>query len=103
MRPSLGTRSILLGLMVGLVFIPSLLATAGCNSDDGKDSEKTNKDRDRLSQMREKSGGDWSKLSDADKAYVIDIAHGDENSAHMLFNPKGTHAPRPGSGPAPSK
>jgi hypothetical protein len=83
---------------------PLVLVPAGCGNSAG-DSQKTVTERDRLTDMRTKSGGDWDKLSQDDKDYVLKMADGSESTARMLFNPLGGHG-GPGvhpGGPGPGK
>jgi hypothetical protein len=65
------------------------LAIVGCNrpSDDGIPSaEKAQADT--LSAIAERSGGDWNRLTDADRTFLKQQAGGDEKSAQMLLMAK---------------
>ena len=58
-----------------------------CGSNDGSSAE-TKQQASRLAQIQEKSGGDWNKLSEEDRNYLVnDLAHGNEASARMLLGP----------------
>ena len=39
----------------------------------------------RLQQVAKTSGGDWNRLSPADRAFLLEMAHGNERSARMLL------------------
>jgi len=64
----------------------------GCGSGGGESAE-TQKGADQLGDIKKRSGGDWEKLTAADKDFVIKLAHGSESTAKMLIGP-----PRPGPG-----
>jgi len=69
------------------MIIACTLVLAGCGSSDGS-SEKTKEQSSRLNEIQRKSGGDWAKLTDEDKNYLVnELAHGNENSAKMLLGP----------------
>ena len=74
-------------LILGSAFAVALMC--GCGSkDDSAPSAETAKQADRLTQIQTKTNGDWGKLSDADKSYLVnDLAHGSESTAKMLLGP----------------
>ena len=82
----------------GLAAVVLAAPIAGCHSDAGQPLSDTQKQgADRLATISKTSGGDWDKVSQADKDYIIkNVANGDEHTARMLI------APPPGraSGPA---
>lgn len=89
-----------LASFVVLASLSAVCATGilGCGSDSGQDAKKTVEERDRLSAIKAQSGGDWNKLSQSDKDYVLQLVHGSESSAKMLLSPPG--GGRPAGGPA---
>jgi len=72
------------------------IAISGCHSDAGQPlTESQKQGADRLATISKSSGGDWDKVSQADKDYLIkNVANGDEHTAKMLI------APPPGAGGA---
>ncbi|MDR3688177.1 MAG: hypothetical protein P4L46_02275 [Fimbriimonas sp.] len=79
-----------------LAGVLAALAVGGCGHDDSAPSAKTQEQSSRLNEIQQKTGSDWSKLSDADKNYLInDLAHGSEQTARMLLGPPARPA-RPG-------
>jgi uncharacterized lipoprotein NlpE involved in copper resistance len=86
---------------LGLIAIV-ILTLAGCSQ--GEDDGLSKKDQEagtRIEQIAKASGGDWSKVSDADKKYLVDeVSMGSEQSARKLIEAKsGKMAGGPG-GPA---
>jgi hypothetical protein len=82
-----------------------LIAAIGCapsNGDDGL-SKADVEAASRVDQIATASGGDWSKVSDADKKYLVDeVSMGSEKSAQMLLMAKsGKLQATPGGKPAP--
>lgn len=79
-----------------------LVATLGCARDDGLKPEERQM-ANRLDEITRKSGGDWDKLSDSEKRYLIqDISHGSEPSARMLLMARGGKLRgKPGGAPRP--
>ncbi|MDX1934411.1 MAG: hypothetical protein SFU56_17560 [Capsulimonadales bacterium] len=77
------------------------LPLVGCQPDDGVPaSEKAQAQR--LDTIARDSGGDWEKLSETDKAYLIkEIAHGKESDARMILLAKAGKLRRPAGGPQP--
>src|SRR5438105_10862982 len=58
---------------------------AGCHKgDDGMSAEQHQKG-DRLSEIAKKTGGDWNKVSQADRDFLMQMAYGNEQSARMLL------------------
>ncbi len=75
------------------------LFAVGCGEKDPGPSAETQKQSDRLSQIQQSSGGDWNKMSQADKDYMInELGQGSEAKAKMLLGPpaKGTPGQVPG-------
>jgi hypothetical protein len=67
------------------------LALVGCNQggDDGL-SKKDQEAGTRIEQIAKDSGGDWSKVSQADKDYLIkEVSMGSEQSAQKLIEARG--------------
>lgn len=58
---------------------------AGCSPQgEGLDKSQTAM-ADKMSEIVKRSGGDWQKLTDADKKYLVGLANGDEQAAQMSF------------------
>ncbi len=76
----------------------ALVALGGCGSgDDSKPSKETTQQADRITEIRKSTGSDWSKVSDADKAYLInEVGHGSESTAKMIFSGPGKPVMPPG-------
>lgn len=69
------------------LLIACAVVVSGCGSGDGA-SEKTKEQSSRLNEIQTKTGGDWNKLTEEDKNYLVnELAHGNENSAKMLLGP----------------
>lgn len=63
----------------------------GCGNNPGDDgiSGKDKETGSRLEQIAKASGGDWDKLSQADKDFLVkDVAQGSEQTAKMLLQSK---------------
>ncbi len=90
----LAISSALLGVCLG-----------GCSHDSGpQDSPQQKADADRMTEIQRKTGGDWSKLTDADKKWLLDQCGGNENSAKMLLGPPKVHiGPPAGASGGPGK
>jgi len=84
--------------LLGLAAVLVSAAATGCHSDAGQPLTDTQKQgADRLATISKASGGDWDKVSQEDKDYLIkNVANGDEHTAKMLI------APPPGGGSGPS-
>jgi hypothetical protein len=77
------------------------LPLAGCNKNgDGLDKSQTAMAA-RMKDIVSRSGGDWQKVSEADRKYLIGLANGDEQAAQMSFRAQtgGLKITRPPSGP----
>lgn len=89
-------------LSMSLLVLP-LLSTTGCSkSDDGMSSQQQEK-ANRLDTIARQSGGDWEKVSQADRDYLVkELSSGNEASAKMLLLAKaGKLTMAPGGGPKP--
>lgn len=79
----------------------------GCSSKDDGLSTEQHQTQDRFTQIMQKTNGDWEKLSNDDKKFIIDdLSHGNEDSAKMMFKMRamrGQGAPGGGPGGPPSK
>lgn len=68
------------------------LILAGCATNDMSDDGLSAGDKqaaNRLAEIAKTSGGDWNKLSQSDKDYLVnDVAHGSEQTAKMLLQSK---------------
>jgi hypothetical protein len=63
---------------------------AGCQKADDGLSADQQKITDRLDEIAKKTGGDWEKLNDVDKKYLVtELGHGNETSARMILSAKG--------------
>jgi len=90
-----GIHAAFLALLAVMVAMPLF---AGCKEpDDGiPPAEKANADR--LAQIAKASGGDFDRLTPADRDYLVNtIAHGNEQAARMMLMAKSGR--RPGGGP----
>lgn len=91
-------RAYLLAAFASVLALPII----GCSkADDGMNSEQVQK-ADRLTEIAKKSDGDWSKVSQSDRDYILkDVTHGDEAAAKMLMLAKaGKLKGSPGGGPS---
>ena len=92
-----------------MLLVVLLSVVGGCtgSDDDGLDPKEV-KAASRVEQIAKSSGGDWSKVSEADKKYLVEeISMGSEQSAKMLImsksgslraSPGGAHSGGPPSG-----
>lgn len=91
-------------VVMGGLLASLLLGAWGCGEAEPAVSDKTKGEQNQLEDIRSRTGYDWSKATDADKKFLTDTCHGDENCAKMLlFRPKPggpTRRPTPG-GPPP--
>ncbi|HZO88378.1 MAG TPA: hypothetical protein VFB38_08560 [Chthonomonadaceae bacterium] len=79
-------RGAVILLAACLVSVP----VAGCHREDDGLSPKQRQTVDRLDEIAKKSGGDWDKVSQADRDYLVnEVAHGSEQSAKMMLMAKG--------------
>jgi hypothetical protein len=79
------------------------IALAGCgqSSDDGL-SKKDQEAGTRIEQIAKESGGDWEKISEADRKYLVEVSMGSEQSAKMLiYSKSGKLQGTPGGTPKP--
>jgi hypothetical protein len=75
----------MLSLVIAVGFI---VPTAGCHNDSGLKPEQEQM-ATRLDELAKQTGGDWSKLSAADKDYLVNkVSMGNEQSARMLLMSK---------------
>ena len=80
---------------VGWVVLGFVFAlAAGCGEDEPPVSKETKLEQDRLSEIRQRTGYDYSKATEEDKKFLLDTCRGDQNCAQMLL-----YKPKPG-GPA---
>lgn len=71
------------------------LLLPGCQPNSGLD-EKQQAQASRLDSIVKTSGGEWSRVSPADRDYLVkELAHGSEASARMLFAAKAGKLARP--------
>jgi len=77
-------------VVIGLVFA----LAAGCGESEPPVSKETKVQQDRLSEIRQRTGYDYSKATEDDKQFLLDTCRGDQNCAQMLL-----YKPKPG-GPA---
>ncbi len=73
-------------LILGGLLVPFAV---GCNGGGGG-AELNNKETEmssRLDKLAKQTGGDWNKLSEADKTYMVnELGRGSEQSAKMLLS-----------------
>ena len=82
MKQALGGTISLLG--AALLFFG--FAVAGCSQTQDTSSPDQQKQASRLSEITKKTGGDWNKLTPADKQYLIqEIGKGDEGIARSVL------------------
>ena len=68
---------------------------SGCRQQNNGLDKSEQQMADRLTEIAQKSGGDWNKVSQADKDYVVNqICHGSVQSAEILVAMK-AHRPQP--------
>jgi hypothetical protein len=80
------TRQSLL-IATGLLLVPML--AVGCSQPDDGIPPAEKQQANRFNEIAKASGGDWDKLSEADRQYLIkEIAHGNEQSARMMLAAK---------------
>jgi hypothetical protein len=74
-----------------LLALALLIVAVGCAPSGGDDGLKKEdvQAASRVDQIAKASGGDWSKVSDKDKKYLVDeVSMGSEKSAQMLLMAK---------------
>lgn len=90
MKKKLTPILVILALTVGSAVL------VGCGEKDAEPSKETAQQSDRLSKIKKDSGGDWEKVSQADRDWLIrDICFGNEASARMMIS----GPPKPKGGP----
>ena len=84
-RMAAAAGAVLLGLFLAV-------ALPGCHrADDGLSSTRQEQ-ADRLTDIAKRSGGDWNKLTQADKDYLVNtLSHGNEQNARMILMAKVGH------------
>lgn len=66
--------------------VGSLVPTIGCHGADDGLTDAQHQQADRLTEIAKKSDGDWEKVSQADRDYILkNITSGSEQSARMLI------------------
>lgn len=85
-------------ILMGLILLTPL---AGCKHENDGMSEQQQEKANRLDTIVKTSGGDWEKVSAADREYLVkELASGSESSAKMLLLAKaGKIKGTPGGGP----
>ena len=76
---------------LAMLALALLIVAVGCGPSGGDDGLKKEdvQAASRVDQIAKASGGDWSKVSDADKKYLVDeVSMGSEKSAQMLLMAK---------------
>jgi hypothetical protein len=77
-----------LALLLALSVVPA--AVSGCRKEDSGLKPEQQQTADRLDEIAKRSGGDWDKLSQSDRDYMVkEIGHGSEQSARMVLSAKG--------------
>lgn len=73
----------------------AIVFVSGCQQQNNGLDKSEQRMADRLTEIARKSGGDWNKVSQADKDYVVNqICHGSVQSAEILVAMK-AHKPQP--------
>lgn len=92
-------RAALLTAVAVLLPVGGLLA--GCSRDNDGLSAEQRQAGDRLSEIARKTDGDWNKLTEADRDFLVNqMSHGNEQSARMLLlGAAGKIGGRPGGPP----
>lgn len=85
---------------LALLTVLLLSVTIGCSGPDDGMTTDDKKMAGRLDEITKKSGGDWNKLSEADRQYMVkEIGQGSEQSARMLLQARAGRLRRPGGPP----
>jgi hypothetical protein len=82
------------------------LGIAGCHGEAPPPPDKaTEQQSSRLHEIQTRTGGDWNKLSEDDKHFLVDeVAHGSEYTAKMLLSAGSQKGPqKPGQVARPGK
>ncbi len=77
--------------MKNILILALAALIVGCGNNPGDDgiSGKDKETSSRLDQVAKASGGDWEKLSQTDKDFLVkDVAQGSEQTAKMLLRNK---------------
>lgn len=86
----------LISILVILAVTVGSSMLIGCGEKDAEPSKETVQQSDRLSKIKKDSGGDWEKVSQSDRDWLIrDICFGNEASARMMIS----GPPKPQVGP----
>lgn len=85
-------------LILGLLVVGFIAAGCGNNPSDDGVSAQGKETASRLDQIAKSSGGDWSKVSQADKDYMIQQFHSERTAEMMLKNKAGLLHSTPGGG-----
>lgn len=86
-------------ILLALTLLVSALT--GCGSNDDGLTKEQRSTGDRVTQIMERSGGDWNALSPEDKKFLVDLANGNEMAAQMQFNARSGRPPAVGPAGAP--
>lgn len=88
-------------LLVAAALLPFGGFLAGCSRNDDGLSAEQRQTGDRLSEIARKTDGDWNRLTDADRDFLVNqMSHGNEQSARMLLlGAAGKIGGRPGGPP----
>lgn len=90
-------------LGITLALFSASISLVGCGEKEPEPSKETVVQSDRLTKIRESSGGDWDKVSEADKQWIItEVCFGNEGSAKMMISKAAKPTPgggRPKTGP----
>ncbi len=71
---------------------------SGCSPSGPQDSPTQVEAADHMSQIRQKTGGDYSKLTPEDKKWLLDQTGQNEHSAQMLLGPPKAKVGKPPTG-----
>lgn len=90
MRRMQGSWAIVLAVASPLL-VPAL---SGCAPSDDGLSEQQKQTGDRLNELGKKTGGDWNKLTPADRDYLVkEMFHGNERTAKIALQGYGGQGP----------
>src|SRR5215467_10778530 len=68
--------------LIATVFVCGL---SGCGKQSDGLSTEQRQSGDRLSEIAKKTGGDWAKLTEGDRDFLIKMSYGNEQSAKWLL------------------